>query len=173
MTKTLAWVGNGAWRPVMHKYSILYGEEIVWSTICKQFSPKNGSAYSCMVFLQIIVNVRIRGFLKSLCHKVLTYVEYSAVSGVFQNIDPPLNPASVSSPCSKGGGADTRRAVRGRGVNILKDARHWIGLLISLRSVLSHLPDINILIVIMAIGTARISAFEPTRQSRGTRAESI
>jgi hypothetical protein len=43
-------------------------------------------------------------------HKALTYVEYRAVSGVFQNID-------------------TRRAERGWGVNILEDARHWIGLL--------------------------------------------
>jgi hypothetical protein len=46
-------------------------------------------------------------------HKVLTSVEYRAVSGVFQNIDPPppLHPASVSSPRTKG----TRRAVRGWG----------------------------------------------------------
>jgi hypothetical protein len=62
------------------------------------------------------------------------------VSGVFQNIDPhpPLRPASVSSPRTKGvgvpyqwhqWGVHTRRAVRGRGVNILEDARHWIGLL--------------------------------------------
>jgi hypothetical protein len=35
---------------------------------------------------------------------------------------PPLHPASVSSP-------HTRRATRGWGVNILKDAGHWIGLL--------------------------------------------
>jgi hypothetical protein len=56
-------------------------------------------------------------------HKVLTYVEYRAVSGVFQNIDPPppLHPASVS---------PLRRAVRGvGGGNTLEDARHWIGLL--------------------------------------------
>jgi hypothetical protein len=33
---------------------------------------------------------------------------------------PPLHPARMSSP---------RRAVRGWGVNILEDARHWIGLL--------------------------------------------
>ncbi len=60
-----------------------------------------------------------------------TYVEYRAVSGVFQNIDPPppLHPASVSSPRTKGGGINTRPAVRGWGVNILKYARHWIGLL--------------------------------------------
>ncbi len=47
-------------------------------------------------------------------HKILTYVEYRAVSGVFQNIDPPppLHPASVSSHRTKG-----------------EDARHWIGLL--------------------------------------------
>ncbi len=39
-------------------------------------------------------------------HKVLTYVEYRAVPGVFQNIDTPpsLHPASVSSPRTKGGG---------------------------------------------------------------------
>jgi len=39
-------------------------------------------------------------------HKVLTYIEYRAVSGVFRTIDPPptLYPASVSSPCTKGGG---------------------------------------------------------------------
>jgi hypothetical protein len=53
-------------------------------------------------------------------HKVLTYVKYRAVSGVFQNIDPPppLPPASVSYPRTKGGngGVHTRRAVReGRG----------------------------------------------------------
>jgi len=50
------------------------------------------------------------------------------VSGVFQTTDlpPPLHPAGVSSPRTKGG-VHTRRAVRG--VNILEDARHWIGLL--------------------------------------------
>ncbi len=39
-------------------------------------------------------------------HKVLTYIEYRAVSGVFRTIDPPplLHPASVSSPRTKGGG---------------------------------------------------------------------
>jgi hypothetical protein len=43
--------------------------------------------------------------LVGLAHKVLTYEEYRAVSGVFQNIDPPplLHPASVSSPRTKGG----------------------------------------------------------------------
>jgi len=40
------------------------------------------------------------------------------VSGVFQNIDPPLHPACVSSQRTKGGG-----------VNILEDAGHRIGLL--------------------------------------------
>jgi len=39
-------------------------------------------------------------------HRVLTYIEYRAVSGVFRTIDPPplLHPASVSSPRTKGGG---------------------------------------------------------------------
>ncbi len=70
-------------------------------------------------------------------HKVLTYVEYRAVSGVFQNIDPPhpfFHPASVSSPPHQrrgggGGGVHTRRLVRGWWVNILEDAGYWIGLL--------------------------------------------
>jgi hypothetical protein len=61
-------------------------------------------------------------------------VQYRAVSGVFQNKDPPppLHPASVSSPPPppKAGGTllHSRRAVSGWGVNILEDARHWIGL---------------------------------------------
>ncbi len=53
------------------------------------------------------------------------------MSGVFKNIDPPhptLHTKSVSSPRTKGGGVHTRLAVGG-GVNILEDARHWIGLL--------------------------------------------
>ncbi len=64
---------------------------------------------------------------------VLTYVEYRAASGVFQNIDPP--PPSPPSECvlppHQRRGVHTRRAVGGwgGGVNILEDARHWIGLL--------------------------------------------
>jgi hypothetical protein len=47
-----------------------------------------------------------KGLLVYVDHKVLTYVEYRAVSGVFQNIDPhpPLSLASVSFPRTKGGG---------------------------------------------------------------------
>ncbi len=63
-------------------------------------------------------------------HKVLTYIEYRAVSGVFRTIGPPPNLllASVSSPAPKA--VHSRRAVRGwGGVNISEDARHWIGLL--------------------------------------------
>ncbi len=51
--------------------------------------------------------LRLRHWLSdALTHKVLTYVEYRAVSSVFQNIDPPppLHPASVSSLRTKGGG---------------------------------------------------------------------
>ncbi len=53
-----------------------------------------------------------RNLLVRLRQKVLTYVEYRAVSGVFRTIDrpPPLQPASVSSPRR---GVHTRRAVRG------------------------------------------------------------
>ncbi len=50
-------------------------------------------------------------------HKVFTYIEYRAVSGVYRTIDPPtpLHPAIVSSPRTKGGGLQTRRTVRGWG----------------------------------------------------------
>ncbi len=41
----------------------------------------------------------------------------------------PLHPPRVSSPCTKGEGVHTDRAMRGWGVNILEDARHIIGLL--------------------------------------------
>jgi hypothetical protein len=39
-------------------------------------------------------------------HKVLTYTEHRALSGVFRTIDPPppLHPANVSSPRTKGEG---------------------------------------------------------------------
>ncbi len=67
--------------------------------------------------------------------KVLTYVEYRAVSGVFQNIDPPPLPSPPSEcvlpPAPKAG--DTHSPGGdwwgGWGVNILEDARNTIGLL--------------------------------------------
>jgi hypothetical protein len=60
------------------------------------------------------------GELLCLSHKVLTYIEYSAVSGVFRTIDPhPLSPQRVCPPpAPKAGGGHTRRAVRGWGVNM-------------------------------------------------------
>jgi hypothetical protein len=76
-------------------------------------------------------------------HKVLTYVEYRAVPGGFQNIDPP--PPSPPSECvlppHQRRGVHTCRAVRGVGVNILEDASHRIGLLQSNLSTCStHWP---------------------------------
>jgi hypothetical protein len=69
-------------------------------------------------------------------HKVLTYVEYRAVSGVFRTINPPTpSPPSEcvlpggGAPTKGGEGVHTRRAVRGWGVNISEDARYWIDLL--------------------------------------------
>ncbi len=59
-------------------------------------------------------------------HKVLTYIEYRAVSGVFRTIDPPppLHSAIVSSPAPKagggGGGVHTRRAVKELGGSIFR-----------------------------------------------------
>jgi hypothetical protein len=51
------------------------------------------------------------------------------VSGVFRTIDPPPLSTQRVSPPPKAGGVHTRRAVKGREVNISEDARHWIGLL--------------------------------------------
>ncbi len=47
--------------------------------------------------------------MKYIRYKVLTYVEYRAVSGVFQNIDPPppFHPASLSVPPSAPKAKDT------------------------------------------------------------------
>jgi hypothetical protein len=61
-------------------------------------------------------------------HKVLTYIEYRAVSGVFQTIDPPppLRPASVSFPRTNGRGYTLAGQWGGWGVKILEDARHWL-----------------------------------------------
>ncbi len=67
---------------------------------------------------------------EGLGHRVLTYVEYRTVSGVFQNNDPhpPFYPASVYSPAPKAGGYTLAgRWGGGGGVNILEDARHWTG----------------------------------------------
>jgi hypothetical protein len=57
-------------------------------------------------------------------HKVLTYIEYRAVSGVFRTIDPP-----TPLPLTSVSFLPPHRAARGWGINILEDARHWIGLL--------------------------------------------
>jgi hypothetical protein len=76
-------------------------------------------------------------------HKVLIYVEYRAVSGVFQNIDPPppYQPASVYPPPlvrgrthllggeGVGGQYFGRRQTQLCTLHILEDARYWIGLL--------------------------------------------
>jgi hypothetical protein len=66
---------------------------------------------------KIIVFSEVSGSVEHCQHNLLTYIEYRAVSGVFRTIDPtpPLHPASVSSPRTKGGGVHTRRAVRGWG----------------------------------------------------------
>jgi hypothetical protein len=59
-------------------------------------------------------------------HKVLTYVEYRAVSGVFQNIDPPtpLSTQRVLPPHQRPGGTHSPGGEGGGGLNILEDARH-------------------------------------------------
>ncbi len=67
-------------------------------------------------------------------HKVLTYIDYRAVSDVFQTIDPPTpSPPSecVLPPAPRRWVGRYTLAGRwgGGGVNISEDARHWIGLL--------------------------------------------
>ncbi len=66
-----------------------------------------------------------------LYNKLLTYIEYRAVSGVFLTIDPPppLDPSKWSSPRTEGGGYTLAGRWGGGGVNISEDARHWIDLL--------------------------------------------
>ncbi len=63
-------------------------------------------------------------------HKVLTYVEYRAVSGVFQNIDapPPLPLASVSFPLtiSEGGGGTHSPGGEGGGGSIIFGRRQTL-----------------------------------------------
>jgi hypothetical protein len=75
--------------------------------------------------LQVLTN------LDWLAHKVFTYVEYRAVSDVFQNIDPP--PPSPPSKCvlppHQRRRVHTRGAVWGLGLIFLDDASHRIGLL--------------------------------------------
>ncbi len=67
-------------------------------------------------------------------HKILTYMEYRAVSFVFPTIDPhPLSPKRICPrgtplPALKAGGIqlNTCRAVKGWGANISEDARHGL-----------------------------------------------
>jgi hypothetical protein len=63
---------------------------------------------------------------------VPTLKEYRAVSGIFQTIDPP--PLSTQRVClphapKAGRGGTHSPGRKGWGVNILEDARYWIGLL--------------------------------------------
>jgi hypothetical protein len=81
--------------------------------------------------MEFKILVKNKSGINRLAHKVLTFVEYRAVSAVFQNIDPP--PPSPPSACvlpphqRRGYTLAGRRG--GWGVNILEDASHGIGLL--------------------------------------------
>ncbi len=65
--------------------------------------------------------------------KVVTYVEYRALSGVFQNIGLPKywppTPLSTQRVCPPPAPKAGEYTLAGQWVNILEDARHWIGLL--------------------------------------------
>ncbi len=81
----------------------------------------------CLPFLQSHYDYSKGVYTEGTRHKVHTYVENRAVSGVFQNIDP-LPPPSPQRVCPPP--APKAYTLAGRwGVNILEDARHWIGIL--------------------------------------------
>jgi hypothetical protein len=85
-------------------------------------------------YIAMIISVNGLSASTAVHHKVLTYIEYRAVSGVFRTIDPPTPSQSPPSECflpphQRQGGTHSPGAVRGWGVNISEDARHWIGLL--------------------------------------------
>jgi hypothetical protein len=66
------------------------------------------------------LNKKIKTKLKRAIHKVLTYIEYRALSGVFRTIDPvtPSLPSECVLPQHQrrgGGGVHSRRKVRGVG----------------------------------------------------------
>jgi hypothetical protein len=61
-------------------------------------------------------------------HKVLTYIDYRAVSGVFRTIGPPPSLHPARAPAPKAGGTHSPGG-EGMGVNISEDARQWIDLL--------------------------------------------
>jgi hypothetical protein len=63
-------------------------------------------------------------------NKVLTYIEYRAVSGVFRTtLLTPLSSQRVCPPPAPKAGGSHSQGGEGGGVNISEDARHWIGLL--------------------------------------------
>jgi hypothetical protein len=64
-------------------------------------------------------------------HKVLTYIEYRAVSGVFRTIDPPATQrVHVLPPHQRRRGTHSPGSEGvGGGGNISEDAKHWIELL--------------------------------------------
>jgi hypothetical protein len=67
-----------------------------------------------------------------LIHKVLTYIEYRAVSGVFRTtvLTPhPLSAQRVCTPPHQRRGGTNSPGGEGVVVNSSEDARHWIGLL--------------------------------------------
>ncbi len=73
--------------------------------VCASITSSKGLSHESTFGLQLDAVDRHR-------HKVHTYVEYRAVSGVFQNIDPPPTPSPLSEcvlPRTKGGwgGGDT------------------------------------------------------------------
>ncbi len=84
LSKMKTWVGRN-WYQSIHFDKLSCGASVL-------FRPQNGHHHeSCIsVFSALSIPVGVS-------HKVLTYVEYRAVSGVFQNIDPP--PPSPLSEC--------------------------------------------------------------------------
>ncbi len=74
----------------------------------------------CLLFYFLKIFWLSNAGAKGSSHKVLAYVEYRAVSGVFQNIDPPppSPPSACVLPPHQRRGILTRRTVRGVGASI-------------------------------------------------------
>ncbi len=113
--KTYLW-GSGSWCVSPALYS------------GRQRSPSRSTHSTKKCQLRIMCNVH--WCFEGLWQRLLTYLEYRAVSGVFQILTPhpPLHPATVSSPPHQRGVGGYTLAGQW-GVNILEDARHWIGFL--------------------------------------------
>ncbi len=102
-------------------------------------------------------------------HKVLTYTEFRAMSGVFRTIDPPppLHPASVSFPRTKGRGGGYTLAGRWGGGRLIFRKTPDIGLasysIIPLRFVLTQCAAFSCTITRLQLHSTATGHGTPTK----------